>query len=406
MNKLCKKIKILISNIVSYIGGVLVGRTEKVVLIGAWMGSKFADNSRYLFQYLHEHKNELNIDDVIWATRNPDVDKQLKSLGYQSCLIGSKESKYWHLKAGIHILCNNAFPLPKYETDLDTKYSFGAKKVQLWHGVGFKSVGFSSNDAKAKQTRLFTKRILQHSIFSILQHYGGWMEAKVVATSAINADSLIKVIGCRKDRIIITGYPRNCDCPRLFEKEKRIIDIIKSYRGAILYLPTFRSDTSHYRHPLIDRKIVEYLNQNHILWVEKPHSADTNFTYNDYGTNNVLSLESNFDVNVLYAYLSVVISDYSSAVFDGIHKNIPVVMYTPDLDDFKNGDVGFLFDIEDYCRGLLAYDTEVCLELIKDAISGKYFNDQRHKVYKAVKTDFFNNVTPSIETIWSDLLIK
>ena len=82
-----------------------IRRDKNVVLIGAWMGLKFADNSRFLFQYLSENVNSLNLKKVIWITRNPEVKKTLDNMGYESFIVGSEESNYWHLKAGIHIVC-------------------------------------------------------------------------------------------------------------------------------------------------------------------------------------------------------------------------------------------------------------------------------------------------------------
>ena len=403
INRIFEKIGIICINAYSLLAGMIYNRSAKTVLIGAWMGEKFADNSRYLFQYLSANKNKYDLKNVVWVTRNEDVRDTLDSLGYQVCLIGTKESKIWHLKAGIHILCNTAFPLKSYDTDIDTRYSFGAKKIQLWHGVGFKAVGMSSNEAEGNRIHGVMRRILDSRICSIMQSHGGWTEAKVVATSLKNGDALQKVTGCRKDRILLTGYPRHCECPRLLPRELKVISYVKSFESSILYLPTFRSDVSHYTNPLENREFVNYLNSHNILWIEKPHSADKYYNKKDYGINNVLALESDFDINVLYIYLSAVMSDYSSAVFDAIRLNIPVIMYTPDLDIFKNGDVGFLFDIEQYCAGLLAYTPEQCKNMTVDIIEGRYYNIQRKDVYRSVREDFFGSSTDSLDEIWNKI---
>lgn len=52
-------------------------RNKRIVLVGAWMGTKFADNSRYLYQYLFANKKKLGLKKVIWITRNKDVNELL-----------------------------------------------------------------------------------------------------------------------------------------------------------------------------------------------------------------------------------------------------------------------------------------------------------------------------------------
>lgn len=398
-----QKLVYLAKNVSSYIMGLFYGRTKRNVLLGAWMGMKFADNSRYLFQYLSDRKEEFGLKNVIWATRNEDVDKLLKSMGYKSCMIGTAESRKWHLKSGIHIICNTAFPLEKFDTDIDTRFSFGALKIQLWHGVGFKAVGMTSNDAKSNKRHTILKHISSLKIFSPIKSFGGWTEAKVVATSPQNGIALQKVTGCRADRIVLTGYPRHCECPKLLRSEKEVISKITGMGRSIMYVPTFRSNVNNYSHPLTYRPLVDYLNENNILWIEKPHSADEHYKSTDYGVNHLLLLESSFDINVIYSYASAVISDYSSAVFDSIRMNIPVIMYTPDIEDFKHGDVGFLFDVEDYCSSLISYNQESCLDMLNEVFTDNYFNCQRKETFDKICKDFFVSSKNSISDIWIDL---
>ena len=84
------------------------GRDNSIVLIGAWFGNRFADNSRYLFQYLSENKVALGLTHVIWVTRSSSVCKTIRQMGYECYMMDSEESIAYHKKAGIHIICNSA----------------------------------------------------------------------------------------------------------------------------------------------------------------------------------------------------------------------------------------------------------------------------------------------------------
>ena len=87
MLRVGKRLFNLAKNLFVGLVGILLGKNERTVLVGAWMGDKFADNSRFLFQYLSNHKKELNINHVVWATRSRQVLELLESYGYECVLI-------------------------------------------------------------------------------------------------------------------------------------------------------------------------------------------------------------------------------------------------------------------------------------------------------------------------------
>ena len=391
----------LANNISTILYNIFIRRNKKIVLIGAWMGEKFADNSRYLYQYLFHNKKALGLSDVIWATRNPKVNDTLNKMGYKSCLIGTKESKYWHLKAGIHVICNMAYDQVKYLADIDTKYSFSAKKIQLWHGVGFKAVGAASNDAK--------RNTHKNSVFhgSKLANYlsqGCWNESYVLCTSEYDVWINQTCMNRSDSRFFVSCYPRNCGCIRYLDNEKAVIDKLTRYHTTVLYLPTFRSKYIDYVHPLTDSEFIKFLKNANILWIEKPHAAsDFDYSNIDCG-DNVLLLESDFDVNVLYEHISCLVSDYSSAILDSIYRNIPTIMYTPDIEIFKNADVGFLMDIEEYFDGLVSKDIDSCIRLLAEVNQNRFFDDKRKDVFIKANTQFFDNIKSSYSDVWESIL--
>ena len=66
-----KRIKTVLLNVLVSFIGIFVKRDPNTVIIGAWNGLKFADNSRYIYQYLFFNKTGLGLNNVIWATREP-----------------------------------------------------------------------------------------------------------------------------------------------------------------------------------------------------------------------------------------------------------------------------------------------------------------------------------------------
>ena len=205
------------------------------------------------------------------------------------------------------------------------------------------------------------------------------------------------------DRVFISSYPRYCDCLQLTDKEKNIIDKVDQYEFVLIYLPTFRDNYDHYTHPLEDSKVQNYLIEHDVLWIEKQHSV-SNYNENDFiRLNNVMLLDPDFDVNILYNHVNVIISDYSSTVCDGIYKKKETIMYTPDLLDFQNGSGGLLLDVKNYFGSIISMNIEELLSIITECREHHYWNSERTALFKRARELFFNNSTSSYEAIWKDI---
>ena len=406
MYRLKQILSALAWNIFVFCYNIVHHRDENVILIGAWMGVKFADNSRFLFQYLHHNKETLGIKKVVWVTRNADVNKMLVEMGYESFLIGSPESTFWHLRSGVHVVCNAVNDIPNFHADIDTKLSFGAKKIQLWHGVGgIKAVGNASNLAKKNNHKdNLIRKMMRKPFFENLLSQGGWREAHILSSGVNCANALIAYTGCRSDRIFVSGYPRNCKCDLLLDKEREMLDHIAQYNGCVLFLPTFRSDSSHYVHPLSNKKIRDYLVEKNILWIEKPHTADINQDAVYGESNNVCNLDSSFDVNTIYNAVSCVITDYSSVAFDAVFHKKPLIIYAPDIEEFRHGDVGFIIDFESYFKDELSVNLPEMIKLLIEAFdsSGDYIQ-KRVDSYMRINEYGFDNRAIGCGQIWTDI---
>ena len=376
-------------------------RDKRIVLFGAWMGKRFADNSRFLFQYLSDNKKELGLLHVVWITRSHAVYEELRNDNYEVCLAGTEKSKRLHLISGIQIICNNA-GYGEYPPDIDVKYSWGAKKIQLWHGVGFKAVGSSSN--KAKSHELYRKIINRHRRIKCLTSPGGWAECNILSTSKQNQKVMVESQNSYYDRVFVSCYPRFCPCIKLTSKELETLNLIRNYSISFIYLPTFRDSYVSYIHPLDDIRVRQFLIDNNAIWIEKQHSV-SNFKENALNsTKNILLLDSDFDVNILYDHVNAVLSDYSSTVCDGIYKSLPTIMYVPDLNDFLHGSNGLLMNIGDYFAPIIAQKTDKLVAIMQEIIDDNYWNIDRLDLFKRARSLFFDDNDSSYEKIWKCII--
>lgn len=394
-----RKLKNLSYNLYMIGYNLIHKRKNDVILIGGWMGLKFADNSRYLYQFLYENKDKYNLSKVIWVTRNKELNDKLNSLGYESYLIGTKESNYWHKVAAMHIICDAETSVLNFSPDIDSKYSFGAKKIQLWHGVGVKSVGLASNDANPKKYKSSPIISFVHTILS----EGGWYDKKFLCTSKRNTYiNQLYANDFHEDHYFISSYPRHCKCPKTFTEESAMIKKMKKHKYVFMYFPTFRRSVENYTHPLTDPNIIDFIKENDVLWIEKEHSA-SNYI-NDIRGSNIIELDQNFDINTIIPFASLIISDYSSVLFDAVHLGINCCMYAPDFEDFKNGDVGFIVDPLKIFKGhLFSISTNELEKNIESLTKGIYLSDEEKQCYQIINRDYFENNYFDLDSIWSTI---
>lgn len=380
-------------------------RDDSIVLMGAWFGNRFADNSRYLFQYLSENKTELGLKHVIWVTRNTTVYETLRDMHYECYMMDSEESIAYHKKAGIHIICNCA----EYENgDILPQYSNGALKINLWHGLGgIKGVEFASKQYElAKQAHPFKYRLKEflnrRSLYrKTAVRYGGWGDCYYMSTTSFQTEILKKYFYRDASHFIEAGYPRNLNCLRFTPEEQPVIDMLKAKKNIILYLPTFRESGSDYQAPLENNELKSMIQSGNYYWIEKKHNfAGATETVED---GHILQLDSSFDICTILPFVDVVITDYSSVSWDALYYGIPVFFYVPDIKNYESADRGFILPKNEFLIGQIAYTTDELKRLLES-----YQNDYKKSIncdYAMMKTRHWGKDS-SYKDIWEKILEK
>ena len=213
------KIKYFLLNILTFFLNLLFPRDESIVLFGAWMGYKFADNPRNLYVYMNEKKEEIGLNRVIWVTRNIDLYHELLDNNYEVYMMHSFRSFYYHLKAKTHIICNMHYQSGNYKGDIMGCLSFGALKINLWHGIGVKATGYLRKDISHRKKK---KINFLEQINSCFFTPGSWKNAYFLATSEENKRVLENDNGIEKNKIIVSTYPRHCKYQFYLQNEKKI----------------------------------------------------------------------------------------------------------------------------------------------------------------------------------------
>ena len=400
------RIKLIVKNIYRATESIFYNRDSSIALFGAWFGDRYADNPRYLYQFLSDNKEKYGFSKVIWVTRNLDIVKMLNDKGYESYLMDSKQSIYYHKKAMYHFVCDAPFSSSLTLGDIEGEYSFGAKRINLWHGVvAFKGVRRASKeyiDAYQKHRLIYgiKEALHKNSLYrKICEQPGGWGDAYYCGTTVASIDILKKFFKLPSKNYIGTGSPRVCASPWLTKHEEEIIRRIKTASFSVLYLPTMRSKDSSFDFAEASEGIVEYLEENNVLWIQKPHSADMNNNKGKIVSNSIINIDNKVDINIIIKHVNMIVTDYSSVIGEAMFYFKPISFYVPDFEEYRNGDRGFIIDPNYLMCGKICYTVEELKQSIIDTKQTKYVPDDK---YLNVRKEYVGDEV-TMDVIWNDI---
>lgn len=369
-------------NILTDAINIFIRRDKRILLCGAWMGERFADNSRFLFQYLFQNQEQYGIQKIVWVTRNINVYELLTKLGYEVYMMHSLKSIYYHLKAGTYIVCNLGFGVKGYYGDTMGHLAGHAIKINTWHGIPIKAGKSTSDNIKMnglKSKIIYTLRTSQ--LFCSIFTPGHWDKAFYLSTGHKCTQRCSAFLNVDKKYFIEIGYPRDCITQEhLTEKESKILSYISTFEKTLLYVPTFREHGT-VSHPLENLTFNQFIEDSGYLWIEKSHPAMDEYTNKEKNARHILYLESDFDINVILSKITLLITDYSSVCFDAIAYNKPVLYYASDYKYYLCKERGFLCDYKSFAGKNLS----TTIEELKEQII-KYFEDNDYKKYTLQQT--------------------
>ncbi|MBI5974014.1 CDP-glycerol glycerophosphotransferase family protein [Staphylococcus canis] len=214
--------------------------------------------------------------------------------------------------------------------------------IQTWHGFPLKRMVYDLNDKveRQKQSEAFFPRMLK---WDIVLSSSAFYEKLI--TSAFNLKQHLSLNIWRE------GAPRNSvlyqvnDEKRMTIQEKYLFkkDSTKHY---ILFCPTWRQNKRERISKLDLIALIETLPEHYELIVKlHPNESHMQEIYQNMHPRIHCFDNSLVDIQELYLIADVLITDYSSAIFDYAHLNRLILVLEEDISNY-NQSVGFYFDIE------------------------------------------------------------
>ena len=370
----------LIMDVVWLISG-LVQKDKNLWVFGSWFGSKFADNSKYLFLYVKKHQPKIR---PVWLTRSSELLKKLREKGYEAYKTYSINGFLYSIKAGCIIMSVGLDDVNRFTT-------LRSKKVQLWHGTPLKKIGYDDG--------IFFSPV--NPYWHIFFPFTKEEYDMAVATSPLSRDRLSSALRLPLDNIVITGYPRNDVLLNSTTIPDALSDIKEQYhyRYLIFYLPTFRGQMGSEFDPFTNygfdaNKIEKSLEEINALLLIKSHPfnhiKDKGLLEKLHRSKRIkLISNSDFggDIYPILRYTDILVTDYSSVYFDFLLLNRPIIFAPFDIERYVKRDREFYYNYNDVTPGPKAKDWDELLSYIKEAI----YNPEKYESERKRICRMFNS---------------
>jgi CDP-ribitol ribitolphosphotransferase len=275
----------------------------------------------------------------------------------------------YHTATSSIIFMDNVFlPFSAIKIKKDTNL------VQLWHGTGsIKKFGLECEEGWIKKLAIKTNKNTTHFIVG-----SRWMKNIYKASFGAN-DNRIWNIGCprtdiffNEDIILKMRDDFFNNYPELFGKK------------IILYAPTFRDDVTEIKIHLEIDELMRGLDENYVLCLRlHPHISNIvklDKLFSEGGYHNRIFDFSNYDkLNTLLLCSDLLITDYSSIIYEYALLKKPMIFYPYDLEIFRKKGRGFYGNYANLVPGPVALKTDDIVNLINNSVN--YNLDEFLSVY-------------------------
>lgn len=329
---------------------------REAVLYNSFGGKQFSDSPRAVYEELVRRGTQV---EHIAMVHDEQV---VLPPGVRGVLWGSKEW-YEALARSRYIVTNGGIREWFVRRE-------GQVVVQTWHGTPLKRIGadlLGTPQANLAYISSLPQRSRQYSLFITPNAF----------TTPIMTNSFR--LQCE---VLEAGYPRN-DVFHAPDRVKRAAAVreklgIPAGKKVVLYAPTWRDDQRYGgRRFKLDNQIdvtaaQEQLGDDHVLLYRKHHKVLDSIP--GAGQGFVWDVTYYPDIADLYLIADVLITDYSSVLFDFAHSGRPMLFFTYDLEHYRDTLRGFYFDFTSRAPGPLIKTSAELVDAIRniEAVTEEY----------------------------------
>ena len=323
------------------------------IFFSAYSGRQYSCNPKYISDWIEQnYKDEF---EIIWAFNEPDAFSYLKNRNIKCVKFKSIKYLYYLLTSKIVIDNVESWSILPKRT--------GQYVINTWHGGGaYKGVGLKRKDTSETLDKNMLRKNERISIY--------------LSSSKVFSQMTLRESFQYNGKIMECGMPRNDLLIKNDENKKNIIKEklgINKKTGIVIYAPTFRHDLK-YKYMLDYEKTLNALKNrfgkewimlirtHYYLQSEKIESS------------RVKNVSDYPDMQELLLISDVLITDYSSSIWDFSLMEKPCFLFMPDYNEYIDEREFYTpiqywpypasFSMEDLEDKIIKYDHEIAKKRI------------------------------------------
>lgn len=295
-NQILKRSEIKHQNISNIYEKVQLHPNGSIVFLGFDYG--FRGNSRYLFNYLAKYYSQYPIYYVTSDAHGPHF-------------IKPDDPEAQHLIENADVVITESY--------IPDAIKPNGTVIQLWHGTPLKQLFLDSKESYQKQ-EVYNYRA---------RKYNKWLQQNYLICDSQKAAELFKTaFPMQYSEIVACGYPR---VRYLLEKKKDLpyVQFIKKElqldpnKPTLLYAPTWKTNSREDDRLPFTKALLDHYNVIFKGHIESTEDIETDIP------KAVIQPSAHIETQDLILASDIVISDYSSIVFDALTIDMPVALYAP-----------------------------------------------------------------------------
>ncbi len=319
-----------------------------LVVFTEYWGEGYGCNPRAIFEKLQEIAPNMKASWVVNPSKSGEIPASVKQLAPSSL-------KVWSLFARATYFVNNVNFPPAYVKRP------GQIHIQTWHGTPLKHIGIDVMDRAAATKALGPSRAPRRSrgsnagsaevatthqdFVDLLRRADRW--DYVLTANAYSTEVWGHAFPC-KYKTLEFGYPRN---DRLSTATAQDIAQARANFGiapdqtAVLYAPTYRDIEGDASMRIDFKDLISKVSDEFVFIVRAHHTTQVTKELKDLvAAGRIIDGSAVAAIADLYLAADVLITDYSSAMFDYAILNRPIVIFADDWDAYQEAR-GTYFDL-------------------------------------------------------------
>ena len=349
-----------------------------LIIFESDLGRNYGGNPKYIYEEIVKQDLDNKLK-CIWILENTSI----KIPGNAKKVKKSRLMYYYYLaRAKIWVFDTRD---PYYVRKREDGYY-----IQTWHGTPLKKLGMDMDNVfMAGSEDIVTYKC---NFFNDSRKWDFVLSQNNFSTEIFKSAFAFSEKYSKYKEIWTYGYPRN-DVLTINNNEDYINKLkddlgLPHNKKILLYAPTWR-DNEFYQKGIYKfvsamnfDLLKEKLSEDYIIIIKYHYLVVDDIDWSDYN-GFVYKFKANNDIANLYLVSDMLITDYSSVMFDYSILNRPMFFFMYDLESYRDELRGFYFDILKELPGPISKTTE---KLIDDIIS--YDNSSYEENYKAFQNKY------------------